>query len=74
MNASMIAYEAARTVFAIQSQAFTVVRDAYRARTVGDAEFLAARKAFEIATNTVNAAQDAVVEDEIVETVDDAQQ
>ena len=35
---------------------FDAVRTAYRARKVGDAEFLAAKKAYEVATKAYDAA------------------
>lgn len=50
------AYEAAYEAHNVAIKKFNVVRDAYRARTVGDAEFLAARVEYEEATKLFDAA------------------
>jgi len=59
------------------SKVFTVAQNAYRARTIGDAEFVAARKAFDAATEIYDVAfaAEASIEEsaEAVEVVEDSQ-
>lgn len=51
-------YAAALAAHNVAIAKFHAVRDAYRARTVGDAEFLAAKKEYEAATKVYDAAFD----------------
>ena len=57
------------------SKIFTAVTLAYRARTIGDVEFIAARKAFDAATEIFDAAfaAESEIEESVVEVVDDSQ-
>ena len=50
------AYATAREVFAEAYAAYDVVRTGYRARTVDDATFIAARKVYDAALATVDVA------------------
>jgi len=57
MDAKMIAdYQAAVLVHNAAFEKFRVVRDAYRARTIGDVEFLAAKAEYDAATKSFDAA------------------
>lgn len=53
----MTAYEKAHAEYRIVAAKFNAVRDAYRARTVGDAEFLAARAEFDKANAAFDLAE-----------------
>lgn len=50
-------YNAALEVFRKASATFSAAQDAYRARTIGDAEFLAARAEFKAADAVMDAAE-----------------
>lgn len=56
------------------SKIFTAAQAAYRARTIGDAEFITARKAFDAATEIYDAAFNAEAAlEEVAEVVEDNQ-
>jgi hypothetical protein len=58
------------------SKIFVCAQNAYRARTIGDAEFIAARKAFAAATEIFDAAfaKESAIEEAVeVETANDSQ-
>lgn len=60
--AAFAAYNDANAAFKIAAAAYDVAVRAYRARTIGDAEYLAARKAQADALVTVDAAEAVYVE------------
>lgn len=68
--AAFAAYNAANAEFKTVAAAYDVAVKAYRARTIGDAEYLAARKAQADALAAVDAAE-AVYIEAMAEAVDD---
>ena len=55
-------YDLARASYAAVSGAYTVATKAYRSKAIGDAEFLAARNALNVALAAVDAAEAEYIE------------
>ncbi len=77
-DALILRYDLARASYAAVSGAYTVATKAYRSKAIGDAEFIAARNALNVALAALDAAEAEYVEavnllPAEVEAVDDSQ-